>query len=193
MSVKIRKKGTQKWTFVAGLGRPGPAGSGGDAAAYEAGEGVVFTETAAGTAIGVALPTIPLTQAEYDALSDEEKQKRALYIVTDGAAGGSSSGGASGAPSGGTAGVASFKGRAGAVVPLAGDYTAEMVGARPDTWTPTAAEVGARPAAWMPTAAEVGARPNTWMPTAADIGAATQADVTAAIQAAILDSWEASY
>ena len=42
--------------------------------------------------------------------------------------------------------VESFNGRAGAVVPQSGDYTAEMVGARPATWTPTAAEVGAVPA-----------------------------------------------
>lgn len=48
--------------------------------------------------------------------------------------------------SGGTAGVASFNGRTGAVVPQAGDYTAAMVGARPDMWTPTAADVGAVPA-----------------------------------------------
>lgn len=40
-------------------------------------------------------------------------------------------------------GVASFNGRAGAVTPQAGDYTAAMVGARPDTWTPSAADVGA--------------------------------------------------
>lgn len=47
---------------------------------------------------------------------------------------------------GGTAGVASFNGRSGTVVPLTGDYTAIMVGARADTWTPTAADVGAVPA-----------------------------------------------
>ncbi len=41
------------------------------------------------------------------------------------------------------AGVTSFNGRDGAVTPQAGDYTAEMVGARPDTWMPTAADVGA--------------------------------------------------
>jgi len=46
----------------------------------------------------------------------------------------------------GTAGVSSFKGRSGAVVPMTGDYTATMVGARPDIWTPSAAEVGAVPA-----------------------------------------------
>lgn len=40
-------------------------------------------------------------------------------------------------------GVTSFNGRDGAVTPQAGDYTAEMVGARADTWLPTAAEVGA--------------------------------------------------
>ena len=50
--------------------------------------------------------------------------------------------------------------------------TAEDVGARPDTWVPTAYEVGARPSDWMPTAAQVGARPDTWVPTIAEIGAA---------------------
>lgn len=48
---------------------------------------------------------------------------------------------------------------------------AEDVGARPDTWTPTASEVGARPDDWMPTAADVGARPATWMPSYSDVGA----------------------
>lgn len=43
----------------------------------------------------------------------------------------------------GASGVASFNGRTGTVMPQAGDYTAGMVGARPDTWTPTAADVGA--------------------------------------------------
>lgn len=51
----------------------------------------------------------------------------------------------------GIAGVSSFNGRAGAVTPQAGDYTAEMV------------------------------------------GAVTLSDVTSAIQAAVLDSWEGSY
>ena len=49
--------------------------------------------------------------------------------------------------------------------------TAEDVGARPDTWTPTAADVGARPNTWTPTAADVGARPDTWIPTAEEVGA----------------------
>lgn len=40
-------------------------------------------------------------------------------------------------------GVTTFNGRTGAVTPQSGDYTADMVGARPNTWTPTAADVGA--------------------------------------------------
>lgn len=44
---------------------------------------------------------------------------------------------------GGSSGVSSFNGRTGAVVPAAGDYTAAQVGARPDTWMPTATEIGA--------------------------------------------------
>lgn len=39
--------------------------------------------------------------------------------------------------------------------------SADDVGARADTWTPTAADVGARPSTWTPTAADVGAIPNT--------------------------------
>ena len=63
------------------------------------------------------------------------------------------------------AGVSSFNGRTGAVAPGDNDYTAAMVGARADDW----------------------------MPTAADVGAATMTQVNAAIQAAVLDSWEGSY
>lgn len=77
--------------------------------------------------------------------------------------------------------------------------TAADVGARPDTWTPSASDVGAVPTSrkvngkalssditlsasdvsarastWMPTASDVGARPSTWTPTAADVGAIPQ-------------------
>lgn len=80
------------------------------------------------------------------------------------------------------AGVASFKGRTGAVTPQEGDYTANMVGARPDTWTPSAEDVGAVPTSRTVngqelsqdinlTADNVGARPSTWTPTASDVGA----------------------
>lgn len=51
--------------------------------------------------------------------------------------------GPAGESGGGAAGVTSFNGRAGAVSPAEGDYTAAMVGARPSDWTPTAADVGA--------------------------------------------------
>ena len=80
------------------------------------------------------------------------------------------------------AGVTSFKGRTGAVTPQEGDYTANMVGARPDTWTPSAADVGAVPTSRTVNgkalsqdislaASDVGARPDTWTPTASDVGA----------------------
>lgn len=38
-------------------------------------------------------------------------------------------------------GVTSFNGRTGEVVSGVGDYTADMVGARPDTWTPSALQI----------------------------------------------------
>src|SRR5699024_2611947 len=38
-----------------------------------------------------------------------------------------------------------FNSRTGAVTPQEVDYTADMVGARPDTWTPSAADVGTLP------------------------------------------------
>lgn len=43
-------------------------------------------------------------------------------------------------------GVTTFNGRTGDVTPQSEDYTADMVGARPNTWTPSASEVGAAPA-----------------------------------------------
>ena len=79
-------------------------------------------------------------------------------------------------------GVTSFKGRTGAVIPQEGDYTADMVGARPSTWTPSASDVGAVPTSRTVndkalsqdislSASDVGARPDTWTPSAADVGA----------------------
>lgn len=52
-------------------------------------------------------------------------------------------------------GVTMFNGRTGAVTPQAGDYTAAMVGARGDDWTPTADDVGAIPAPEGGTAGQV--------------------------------------
>lgn len=54
--------------------------------------------------------------------------------------------GQDGAGGGSSSNVSSFNGRTGAVTPQEGDYTAAMVGARPDTWMPTAAQTGAVPA-----------------------------------------------
>lgn len=72
-------------------------------------------------------------------------------------------------------GVTSFNGRTGAVTPQSGDYTATMVGARPDTWTPSAADVGA-----VPTTRTINSKPlssNVTL-TAADVGAGTPATST---------------
>ncbi len=70
------------------------------------------------------IPVKELTQAEYEALSEEEKQAATMYLLPDGGGGG----GESETPA---AGVLSFNGRRGDVVPRAGDYTADMVGADP--------------------------------------------------------------
>lgn len=66
------------------------------------------------------VPLLVKTSAEYEALSDAEKQADVMYALTDD----SSSDG-----DGDNAGVASFNGRTGAVMPQEGDYTADMVGA----------------------------------------------------------------
>lgn len=73
------------------------------------------------------------------------------------------------------AGVTSFNGRTGAVTPQTGDYTAEMVGARPSTWTPSAADVGA-----VPTTRTINSKPlsDDVTLTAADVGAGTPANST---------------
>lgn len=55
--------------------------------------------------------------------------------------------GPQGPPGPSAAGVSSFNGRTGAVAPQAGDYTADMVGARPADWMPTTADIGAATAA----------------------------------------------
>ena len=79
-------------------------------------------------------------------------------------------------------GVTSFNSRTGAVTPQEGDYTADMVGARPDTWTPSASDVGAVPTSRTVNgkalssnitlnASDVGARANNWTPTASEVGA----------------------
>lgn len=72
---------------------------------------------------------------------------------------------------GGTAGVTSFKGRTGAVVPQIGDYTAAMVGALSATTV----------------------IPSKTSDLTNDSAFVTESQVNAAIQKAILDSWEGSY
>lgn len=86
--------------------------------------------------------------------------------------------GPQGPPGEAAAGVTSFNGRDGAVTPQAGDYTAAMVGARSDTWTPIAADVGA-----VPTTRTVNGKPlsSDISLTASDVGAATADDVATAV------------
>lgn len=93
--------------------------------------------------------------------------------------------GPQGPPGPSAAGVSSFNGRDGAVAPQEGDYTASMVGARADTWMPSAADVGALPSTT--------AIPAKTSDLTNDSGFTTTEAVTAAIQAAILDSWGGSY
>lgn len=73
-------------------------------------------------------------------------------------------------------GVTTFNGRTGAVTPQSGDYTADMVGARPNTWTPTAADVGA-----VPTSRTINSKPLSSDVTlnASDVGALTQSQADA--------------
>ena len=73
------------------------------------------------------------------------------------------------------AGVTSFDGRTGAVTPQTGDYTAEMVGARPSTWTPTAADVGAVPTSRTVNGKALSANISL---TASDVGAGAPATST---------------
>ena len=70
-----------------------------------------------------------------------------------------------------TAGVTSFNGRDGDVTPQEGDYTAAMVGA-------------------LPAGTSI---PSKTSDLENDSGFATTEEVTAAIQAAVLDSWEGTY
>lgn len=123
---------------------------------YTAGRGIDITTD---DVINVQLPNKALTSAEYEALTEEEKNsKEWVYIITD-----DSPSGDGGSTT--TSGVTSFNGRDGAVTSQAGDYTAEMVGALPaDTVIPTTAEqVGALPDTTVipSTAADVGAVPTT--------------------------------
>lgn len=79
--------------------------------------------------------------------------------------------GPQGPPGPSAAGVTSFNGRDGDVTPQEGDYTAAMVGA-------------------LPAGTSI---PSKTSDLENDSGFATTEAVTAAIQAAVLDSWEGSY
>lgn len=155
-----------------------------------------------------AVVMVDVTMAEYEALSDEEKNNGLIYNVTDEdeddesviAEDSARLGGQlpsyyasvdyvdeAIANGGGSAAEAEDSKKLGGQLPsyyATADHghTAEDVGAVPASRTVngkslstditlSANDVGARPDTWMPTASEVGARPNTWTPSASDVGA----------------------
>ena len=74
-------------------GEQGPPGPAGADAAYIPGDGVEIKETEAGPEIGLTTPTRGIvTQEEFDALPEAERNK-GLYVISDGGSGGGSSGG----------------------------------------------------------------------------------------------------
>lgn len=75
----------------------------------------------------------------------------------------------------GDSGVTSFNGRTGEVTPKAGDYTAEIVGAVPTSRTVNGKALTSDISL---TASDVGARADTWTPTAAAVGAVSSEAVT---------------
>lgn len=152
-------------------------------------EGQVLTKTASGQAWQDAPDGLPeggtngqvLTKtADGSAWADVPKE-----LPTGGTQGQILTVSAEGAPEWENApdtGVTTFNGRTGAVTPQNGDYTAEQVGARPSTWTPSAADVGAVPVSRTVNgkalsaditlgAEDVGARASSWTPTAEEVGA----------------------
>ena len=72
-------------------GPQGPQGPPGDSANLEAGNGISLTESESGVKINVELPVKEFTDAEYEALSEEE-QAAVLGIITDAPSGGSGGG-----------------------------------------------------------------------------------------------------
>ncbi len=117
-------------------GDPGPNGPKGDpgTSAYEAAKaaGFVGTEQEFNESLTISTSkiTAPSNATDGQVLTYRNNKWVAENIASDG--------------------VTSFNGRTGEVTPQNGDYTAEQVGARPLTWTPTAVDVGAIPMVEFP-------------------------------------------
>ncbi len=144
MSVFVRKRGSEERIFVAGLGRPGPPGPGG----------------------GETTAPLPTGGEAGQLLAKRSAEDYDTHWVDPPEVGGEGNGGTGESP-----GVTSFRGRSGDVQPLAGDYTAEMVGA-------------------LPSGTLI---PSKTSDLTNDSGFVTSEAINAAIQDAILDSWEGSY
>lgn len=113
MAIKVRKKGTDNWVFVAGLGRPGKDGGVGPVGPQGL-KGDIGPQGPAG-ADGFS-PTVTITDIPGGhSVTVTDADGPHSFDVMDGQGGG----------------VSAFNGRTGAVVPGTGDYTANMVGAIP--------------------------------------------------------------
>lgn len=107
----VDENGDLSWTNNGGLPNPepvnirgpkgdpgeqGPPGPAAESPQYEAGEGIRITQTETAPEISVESPVRKiLSQAEFDALLEEERN-RGLYVISDGGPGGDGSGGSGG-------------------------------------------------------------------------------------------------
>lgn len=130
---------------------------------------MAYNSAYTGSQIDQAVGAVREKESTWDSKQDE------LVGTEDQIVGFNSAGKAVAVPPPGT-GVTTFNGRTGAVTPQSGDYTADMVGARPNTWTPTAADVGA-----VPTSRTINSKPLSSDVTlnASDVGALTQSQADA--------------
>ena len=123
----------------------------------------VYNSSYTGTQIDTAIGAVINKGSSWDGKQDKLTGTQGQVVGFD------SDGDAVAMPAPDT-GVTTFNNRTGAVTPQAGDYTADMVGAVPTSRTVNgqalsanitldAEDVGARPESWTPTAADVGAMP----------------------------------
>lgn len=113
MAIKVRKKGTDNWVFVAGLGRPGKDGGVGPVGPQGL-KGDIGPQGPAGTdGLSPTVTVMDIPGGSRVTITDADGPHS--FDVMDGQGNG----------------VSTFNGRTGTVVPSRKDYTAEMVGAIP--------------------------------------------------------------
>lgn len=125
-------------------------------------------------------PTVSDIEAEVQAVLVEVQAISDAVATAEAAAAAAQAAAAAAQESASTAATEAAEAATAGAQQVVDAITPESIGARPDTWTPTAEEVGATPASHAEntnnphavTAAQAGARPDTWLPTIAEIGAA---------------------